>query len=495
MHFPPHIITRQQFRLRLPATTAVTAGMALQRQVENALRHPGLLAALDAALSQALVIAGLPPDAYLYLDHLHLDLGTLNEATLDSYLTQRLPALLLPVVAAACKAPARSRLLPAASGGTEAAATAQLSSGAEAAVTAQLSSGAEATFLAWRFFLRHGILPASSPAPASHHAWEQELVRLLAAPAPEWMDVLRQELQEPVARLRLVRQFSPVVVAQVCRALAPTGAPARSRLRQWLSALVVPRSLARSASVVPLPEGAVASEAIATALLAEAAKATLNWAAFESLLAPIAQAPDQAAAVHAAATRLPTPARAEAAPPRPQTTPILPATHYVGNAGVVLLHPFLPACFAACGWLNDSEEFVSTAARTAAVLLVHFLATGRRQASEHELLLPRLLCGIPLTDPAPSRRLSLSRPAQAEARQLLQAAIRHWQALRRTSPAGLRTAFLQRAGKLELLAPGGPELTVEQRAQDVLLSRLPYGWSVGLVQLPWLQSPLRVNWA
>jgi hypothetical protein len=169
-----------------------------------------------------------------------------------------------------------------------------------------------------------------------------------------------------------------------------------------------------------------------------------------------------------------------------------PATEYVTNAGVILLHPFLPACFADCGWVRDGQ-FISPQAQFEAVLMVHFLATGRGQAPEYELRLAKLLCGVAPTAPLP-RRLVLGRAPRAEGRALLRAALTHWTALRNTTPTGLRAAFLQREGKLETLATG-PVLTVAQAAQDVLLSRLPYGWSVGLVQLPWLPQRLSVSWA
>jgi len=169
------------------------------------------------------------------------------------------------------------------------------------------------------------------------------------------------------------------------------------------------------------------------------------------------------------------------------------AVQFVENAGVVLLHPFLGACFEACGWLVD-DEFRSKTAQMQAVRLIHFLATGNSQAAEYELLLPKLLCGVPAAAPQ-NARVRLPRQAREEGTELLKAAIDHWPALKNTSPMGLREGFLQREGKLERATDGSWALTIEQKAQDVLLDQLPYGWGLGAVQLPWMPKRLMVSWS
>jgi hypothetical protein len=63
--------------------------------------------------------------------------------------------------------------------------------------------------------------------------------------------------------------------------------------------------------------------------------------------------------------------------------------------------------------------------------------------------------------------------------------------LRSTSPDGLRQAFLQRDGRLEYRDDGW-QLLVEGKAQDVLLSRLPWGFAI--VKYPWMNGMLSVSW-
>jgi Contractile injection system tape measure protein len=74
---------------------------------------------------------------------------------------------------------------------------------------------------------------------------------------------------------------------------------------------------------------------------------------------------------------------------------------------------------------------------------------------------------------------------------LLRAVLAHWAALRSSSPEWLRQQFFLREGKLERMDPGYL-LTIERRAQDVLLARLP--WGCGVVALPWLAERMFVRW-
>jgi contractile injection system tape measure protein len=159
---------------------------------------------------------------------------------------------------------------------------------------------------------------------------------------------------------------------------------------------------------------------------------------------------------------------------------------YVGCAGVVLLHPFLPRLFEGLGIVADDKMVQPERA----LGLLHFLATGQRVAPEYELLLPKLLCGMPLEEPVPSTVLTAAERDEAVA--LLAAVIRHWDALGDTSIEGLRGTFLARPGKLFRRDSGDDVLQVEGRSFDILLDRLP--WGIGTIQLPWMRRILWVEW-
>lgn len=162
---------------------------------------------------------------------------------------------------------------------------------------------------------------------------------------------------------------------------------------------------------------------------------------------------------------------------------------YVDHAGLVLLHPFLEYYFKEFDLLAD-QEFRDTEAMNLAVHLLNFLATGRETPPEYLLSFEKFLCGADLLTPIP-RFMRLTDHMKEESDKLLRAAIGHWKALKTTSPDGLREGFIQRPGKL-ITTNFECRLMVEAKGQDVLLSYLPWGY--GLIKLPWLNTPLFVEW-
>jgi hypothetical protein len=79
----------------------------------------------------------------------------------------------------------------------------------------------------------------------------------------------------------------------------------------------------------------------------------------------------------------------------------------------------------------------------------------------------------------------------AEAGQLLDAAIAHAASLGTISHAGLRETFLMRNGLLAT-RDGAWLLRLERRSADVLLARIP--WTLQWLRLPWMQAAMRVEW-
>ncbi|SFM60814.1 hypothetical protein SAMN05428949_0156 [Chitinophaga sp. YR627] len=158
--------------------------------------------------------------------------------------------------------------------------------------------------------------------------------------------------------------------------------------------------------------------------------------------------------------------------------------YYINNAGLILLHPYLSYCFDALE-LREGQQFKDEAAKHKAVQLIGYMAYGEEEIPEWDLVLPKILCGISPTEPV-RRFVPLSEAEKDEANQLLSAVITHWNALGNTSPDGLRGNFLLREGKLEWKEEEW-QLFVTQQAYDMLLNRLPWGFSVvGLSWMPWL---------
>ncbi len=208
-------------------------------------------------------------------------------------------------------------------------------------------------------------------------------------------------------------------------------------------------------------------------------------------------APDQRSTAngntaHRERDQTPIPQETPAREPHPQCAAEAPPTLPVENAGVVLLAPYLPAFFDALNLIED-RIFRSDDDQHRAAHLIHFLATGQQGTDEPTLLLPKLLCGLPIDEPIPAD-LPLTKAEKAECLDLLHAAIGHWNALKNTSPDGLRQGFLQRPGSLNAQPDADQTrlLRIERRGQDLLLTRLP--WSFSVVRLPWMKVVLRVEW-
>lgn len=161
----------------------------------------------------------------------------------------------------------------------------------------------------------------------------------------------------------------------------------------------------------------------------------------------------------------------------------------VGNAGLVLVSPYLPRLFSMLG-LADDRAFAGPEAAARAVLLLQALATGHAAAPEPELVLNKLLCGVPLDTTVP-RLIELSDAEREAIDGLLGAVIQHWRILGTTSIDGLRGSFLRRAGQLER-GDDAWQLSVEPGPFDMLIDQLPWGYAT--LRHPWMERVIHVDW-
>lgn len=165
------------------------------------------------------------------------------------------------------------------------------------------------------------------------------------------------------------------------------------------------------------------------------------------------------------------------------------ASLYVAGAGMVLVHPFLSELFTSLGLWQDTH-WSSDESCFKAVQLLSFLCYGDASVPEHQLVFLKIVSGIAADAPVPAQQPITIKEISACV-ELLTAIIQHWKALRSTSPDGLREVFLQRPGKLTPIE-NGQMLIVERKTQDVLLSHLPWGYS--LIKLPWMEQLIHVSW-
>ena len=124
-----------------------------------------------------------------------------------------------------------------------------------------------------------------------------------------------------------------------------------------------------------------------------------------------------------------------------------------------------------------------------AAVILHYLYPDS-EISEDALILNKLLCGLPLTEPVPLQQ-PLNDADRAEVQDLLQAVVHHWTALKNTSVAAFQHSFLLRQACLRRKGEHW-HLHVKRESIDVLLETLP--WSLGVVKHPWMPKMMEVEW-
>lgn len=165
--------------------------------------------------------------------------------------------------------------------------------------------------------------------------------------------------------------------------------------------------------------------------------------------------------------------------------------YYIQNAGLALIIPCLTSLFQELKYLDENRLFKSLHKQKRAILLLQYLATGKGQCPETELVLNKIVCGWPLDEPL-EKRLYLSKTEKESGEQFLKILIQHWGALKRTSPEGLRYNFLMRAGKLSFIK-GHWLLQVENAGYDaILLAKLP--WTISICKYKWMPERIHVEW-
>ncbi|MCF2218343.1 hypothetical protein H9Q08_03415 [Chryseobacterium sp. PS-8] len=161
---------------------------------------------------------------------------------------------------------------------------------------------------------------------------------------------------------------------------------------------------------------------------------------------------------------------------------------YVQNAGLVLIHPFMKTFFEHCDLLDKKTNQLSDPELGAHLL--HYIATGRINAPEYDMIFEKFLCNIPLHQPI-NRHIKLTRKHKTQVKNLIESVQHNWSAMKTSSAELLQNEFFQRPGKL-VFSNHDCTLTVERKTQDILLERL--SWGIGLVKLPWKDQFMFVNW-
>lgn len=164
--------------------------------------------------------------------------------------------------------------------------------------------------------------------------------------------------------------------------------------------------------------------------------------------------------------------------------------YVIGNAGLVLLHPYLEIILERLGW-TQNHEFVNKLAQMKSLLLTDYLVyNDREEVPEHGLILNKILCGMRL-DEATNPLVTFSRQEKLIAEELLRQAIKDWTVLNNTSREGYRYSFLRRSGVLKF-RNGNWHLKVDRKNYDLLMESMSY--STNIIHYPWMKTKLLVDW-
>ena len=485
-----HVIRREVVKLAIEGTEA--DGIAVDRQLA-ALCNDSLWPALDQALSRV-----APPDEHWLVERIEVNAGTFTAQSIDRDFAG--------VVAAAVERQIRDW---AAAGASPRVSGSARDSGMLAtkdnarpresdALTAKRGgdmrrlSGAKFNEEALGYFLATGALPWWYVLPAGETLESVAAAALFGSePAAEFGGYLSAAIGAPVARARLVRQFSAPFLYALLDRLAPQSSTIVREVETEMARLAGDPERRRKLAEY------LWSSAFALAVARRAITAVTLMVEWRSAFSPddrteqtlifrIARLFDVPLPEEASRAISARPAESAAAPDIALPRLDLDEGVFVTCAGIVLLHPFLPALFERLG--IAAEDRLLQPERAFGVL--HFLATGQKRAPEHALVLAKLLCGLPL-DASAGSVSDVTETDAAEAGNLLSAVIEHWAALGGASPDALRGTFLTRPGKLSRRGEDDL-LQVEPRSFDLLLDRLP--WAIGAIRTPWMKRVLWVEW-
>lgn len=506
MPIAPVIVVRREL-VEVAVTGDEVDGLAVQRHLAG--RLDGIVApSLEAAFGE--VDLG---DDHLAIDRLEIDVAPRTFAEIDLAIADAVRRQTRELL--------RDHLVRSSSGERD-----QLD---HAPVQRRSEARSVATVLAE--FLSTGRMPWSFPGSGAdgleatvRATWAR--IRRDGLPDPGW-PIVRAALAQRRARERLVRQFSPDLVDEVLLRLSPAVAATAGRVLNASeggtdpvgdpgggSDGVVWTRMVRLVAVETAHAGGVIDEATLAQAAREAVARRVRVEVGVPGPRPIA---DRAGRTAAAAedgsvshgghplTEAARPVDAERGERAPgelvadgagdefTRSPVAAGLEegeaaVVEHAGVVLLHPFLSRLFTGVGLCDETGALTEP---DRAVCLLHHAATGARFVPEHETTVAKLLCGVPFDEPL-DRDPSFTAVELDEVEALLLAVVDHWDALRSTTPAGLRAEFLTRPGLLSADHAGDPLLRVEQRTSDILLGRLP--WGISMVQTPWMDRLLRVEW-
>lgn len=165
--------------------------------------------------------------------------------------------------------------------------------------------------------------------------------------------------------------------------------------------------------------------------------------------------------------------------------------HYIGNAGLVILHPFLKALFEQLDLCEVDGNWKNKMSQHKAILLTQYLVNSSENIEENDLILNKILCGCPIEEVV-NVKLEIATEEKEKCNSLLEAVKEHWKIMSTSSTEALQLTFLQREAKFELVTQSKYELWVAESGVDILLEQLP--WGISMIKTPWMENYLNCHW-
>jgi len=162
---------------------------------------------------------------------------------------------------------------------------------------------------------------------------------------------------------------------------------------------------------------------------------------------------------------------------------------YINNVGLILFHLFIPAFFNQLNLLNAEGDFLNNDCKYRAVHLLQLLVSDATY-NEHELVLNKIMCNLEISDSIPMD-IEFTDKEIALTQELMGVVLQRWDKMSNSSIGHFRAAFLMRDGRLKFKTDGW-HLNVEKRGYDVILSSIP--WAFSVIKFKWMHKFLYTEW-
>ena len=165
-------------------------------------------------------------------------------------------------------------------------------------------------------------------------------------------------------------------------------------------------------------------------------------------------------------------------------------TILINNAGLIILWPFFYRLFDKCGFIID-KEFKDDESVQKSILMMQYLVTGSTEFKEHELVLNKILCGVP-SNSFVDIELEIDSVHLELCESLLSGVLKNWEKLSNSTIETLRTTFLMREGILNQNEELDFNLKVVKGPFDMLIETIP--WNISIIQTTFMKNRLIVDW-